>query len=98
MFEEVEVFVNNVRLDTTMRTYQLQVYKNLLFHTSLYEKQGPLRAACWFPDVGKKMFLKRFLRDIRLFKGGEFDSVDFDAESFYTQNQRQKRVCFKRLN
>ena len=56
MFEEVEVFVNNVRLDTTMRTYQLQVYKNLLFHTSLYEKQGPLRAACWFPDVGKKCF------------------------------------------
>lgn len=52
MFEEAEVDVNNIALDNSMRNYQLEVYKNLLFYADSSEKSFTLQSALWSPDVG----------------------------------------------
>ena len=62
MFEEVEVYVNNVLLDTTLRSYQLQVYKNLLFHTSLDEKEITLKGSLWAREPGSGAVSDRYCR------------------------------------
>jgi hypothetical protein len=41
-------------LDTSLRTYQLQVYKNLLFYASSDEKATTLRGSLYAEEYGKK--------------------------------------------
>ena len=59
MFEEVEVYINNVLLDTSLRTYQFQAYKNLLFYASSEEKATTLRGSLYAEEHSKR-FLKLF--------------------------------------
>jgi hypothetical protein len=56
MFEEVEVYINNVLLDTSLRTYQFQAYKNLLFYASSEEKATTLRGSLYAEERGKHFF------------------------------------------